>query len=48
MTAGVGLSGDLTNPKRSIPRGTLAATVVGMVIYILLLINLFHLPLQQI
>jgi amino acid transporter len=34
MTAGVGLSGDLKNPKRSIPIGTLAATFSGMIIYI--------------
>lgn len=34
MTAGVGLSGDLKNPKKSIPIGTLAATVIGMIIYI--------------
>lgn len=36
MTAGVGLSGDLKNPRKSIPRGTLAATFLGMVIYIFL------------
>ncbi len=36
MTAGVGLSGDLKNPGKSIPLGTLSATVVGMVIYVFL------------
>jgi len=34
MTAGVGLSGDLKDPSRSIPLGTMAATVVGMLVYI--------------
>jgi amino acid transporter len=34
MTAGVGLSGDLRNPGRSIPVGTVAATLSGMIIYI--------------
>lgn len=33
MTAGVGLSGDLENPRRSIPLGTLAGTLSGMIIY---------------
>jgi amino acid transporter len=33
MTAGVGLSGDLAKPSRSIPLGTLAGTLTGMVIY---------------
>ena len=34
MTAGVGLSGDLANPRRSIPLGILSATVVGMICYV--------------
>ncbi len=34
MTAGVGLSGDLKNPRKSIPIGTVAATLIGMVVYI--------------
>ena len=34
MTAGVGLSGDLKNPSRSIPLGTMLGTGVGMVIYV--------------
>jgi len=34
MTAGVGLSGDLRNPAKSIPLGTLSATFVGMIVYV--------------
>lgn len=34
MTAGVGLSGDLKNPSRSIPIGTMGGTLTGLVLYI--------------
>ncbi len=34
MTAGVGLSGDLKKPGKSIPWGTISATFIGMVVYI--------------
>ncbi|MBU1096401.1 MAG: amino acid permease [Bacteroidetes bacterium] len=40
MTAGVGLSGDLKNPRKSIPLGTLSATLVGMVVYVLVVFKL--------
>ena len=40
MIAGLGLSGDLKNPQRSIPLGTISATLVGMVIYILVAFKL--------
>ncbi|HCK20654.1 MAG TPA: amino acid permease, partial [Bacteroidetes bacterium] len=42
MTAGVGLSGDLKDPGRSIPLGTLAATISGMVIYIFIAVKLYQ------
>ena len=45
MTAGVGLSGDLKNPRKSIPLGTLSATLVGMIVYILVVLKLgYSLP----
>jgi amino acid transporter len=40
MTAGVGLSGDLENPSKSIPLGTLAGTIAGMVIYVFIAFKL--------
>ena len=40
MTAGVGLSGDLKNPSKSIPLGTMAATIIGMVIYVFIAVKL--------
>jgi solute carrier family 12 (sodium/potassium/chloride transporter), member 2 len=36
FTAGIAMSGDLKDPKQSIPLGTLAAIGVGLVVYILL------------
>lgn len=40
MTAGVGLSGDLRNPSKSIPRGILSATLIGMLVYVALVVKL--------
>lgn len=37
MTAGVGLSGDLKDPQKSIPLGTVIATIIGMFVYILII-----------
>ncbi len=40
MTAGVGLSGDLANPRRSIPLGVLSATFTGTIVYIAVVLKL--------
>ncbi|MDG2465539.1 MAG: hypothetical protein P8M61_10665 [Crocinitomicaceae bacterium] len=40
MTAGVGLSGDLKDPSESLPKGTMMATLVGMVIYVFIALKL--------
>ena len=37
MTAGVGLSGDLRNPGKSIPLGTMGGTITGLIVYILVI-----------
>lgn len=36
FTAGVAMSGDLRNPGKDIPRGTIAAIITGLVVYIAL------------
>lgn len=36
FTAGIGLSGDLKDPQKSIPRGTLGAVVTGAVVYLII------------
>ncbi len=40
ITAGVGLSGDLKKPSKSIPVGTLLATITGMIVYFFIVYKL--------
>lgn len=48
IAAGLGLSGDLKNPKVSIPKGTLWATVCGIVVYICVALKLYYsAPLEE-
>jgi amino acid transporter len=42
IMAGVGMSGDLKDPRRALPRGTLAAILVGFVVYSVFPIWLAH------
>jgi len=48
MTAGVGLSGDLKNPRKSIPIGTLTATATGMLVYVFVVLKVaYSLPPEE-
>lgn len=40
MTAGVGLSGDLKDPSKSIPLGTTSGTIIGMILYFFIVYKL--------
>ena len=40
ISAGLGLSGDLKEPRKSIPRGTILATILGAIIYVLVAFKL--------
>ena len=42
FTAGIAMSGDLEDPKRSIPRGTLLAIGVGLLVYLALAIYMAY------
>ncbi|MCI5058961.1 MAG: amino acid permease, partial [Flavobacteriales bacterium] len=42
IAAGLGLSGDLKNPKSSIPKGTLWAVITGIVVYVAVAFKLFY------
>jgi len=40
MIAGLGLSGDLKNPRRAIPIGILTATLTGMAVYVFVILKM--------
>lgn len=48
IAAGLGLSGDLKEPRKSIPKGTLWATLTGIIVYVLVAFKLYYsAPLDQ-
>jgi len=47
FTAGVAMSGDLKNPKKDIPRGTLLSISVGLIVYVALAITFYFFVDQQ-
>jgi len=42
IAAGLGLSGDLKDPKKSLPKGTIWATVAGIIVYIAVVFKLYY------
>ena len=48
IEAGIALSGDLKNPSRALPLGTLAAVVTGFAVYLVIPIFLSHLVSEEV
>ncbi|MGK2906803.1 MAG: Na-K-Cl cotransporter [Desulfuromonadales bacterium] len=42
IMAGLSMSGDLADPRRSIPRGSVAATFVGLLVYLIVPVLLYY------
>jgi len=47
FTAGVAMSGDLTDPKKDIPKGTLLSIITGLVVYLVLAVCFYFFIDQQ-